>query len=120
MSIHNGEVEIYEFSRGFTEVEKNGKWISGGFGDAINRSNYHDEIPTPIQNFINNNQNILGIPTGYILHSELALIARVIDNRYCVLAVANYQKDNRATEGIVGYRYKQYTDRTICFTKRRT
>ncbi len=101
MSIYNGEVEIYEFSRGFTEVEKNGKWISGGFGNAIDRSNYHEEIPTPIQNSL----KIFRIPTGQILDSEVALIARVIDNRYCVLAVANYQKDNRATEGIVGYRY---------------
>ncbi|BAY27513.1 hypothetical protein NIES2100_73380 [Calothrix sp. NIES-2100] len=107
LKIHRREVEIYEFSRGFTEVFENNRWISGGFGNAIDRSNYDGEIPSSIQEFINNNQNIFGIPTGFApAQGEEALIARVIGDRYCVLAVANYQgKDNKGRDGIVGYRY---------------
>ncbi|MBD2195242.1 MULTISPECIES: hypothetical protein [Calothrix] len=106
-NILSGEVEIYEFSRGFTEVLENERWISGGFGNAIDRSNYNEEIPSPIRQFINNNQNIFGIPTGFApAEEQVALIARVIDNRYCVLAVANsLGKDNRGRDGVVGYRY---------------
>ncbi|KYC35194.1 hypothetical protein WA1_08530 [Scytonema hofmannii PCC 7110] len=107
LNIRNAEVEIYEFSRGFSEVLENGCWISGGFGNAIDRSNYDGEIPAPIQQYINNNQNIFGIPTGFAPpKKEVALIARVIDARYCVLAVANYLgKDNKGRDGIIGYRY---------------
>ncbi|MBO3460172.1 hypothetical protein G7B40_000315 [Aetokthonos hydrillicola Thurmond2011] len=107
LNAYSGKVEIYEFSRGFSEVCEKDRWISGGFGNAIDRSNYNRQIPAPIQQFINNNQNIFGIPTGFApATEEVALIARVIDDRYCVLAVANYQgKDNTGRDGIVGYRY---------------
>ena len=108
-----GQVEIYEFSRGFREVEINGKWVSGGFGNAIARSNYGsgliEEIPEPIRNTVdygNNHENLLGIPTAYNPPEDgVSLIAREIDDQYSILAVANKQDEDKGRTEIVGYRY---------------
>ena len=113
MSEQNGQVEIYEFSGAFrNEVFENDKWVAGGhnMSTAIYRSNYKsgkkEEIPSEIQTLITPKKNILGIPTGYApVDNQLALIARVINNRYCILAVANYQDENTYRSSVAGYRY---------------
>jgi serine/threonine protein kinase len=115
-------VQIYEFSRGFREVQINGKWVSGGFGNSIARSNYKsgliDEIPEPIRSTVDygsNHENLLGIPTAYNPpEGDVSLIAREIDDRYSILAVANKQDEDKYRTDIVGYRYfwldKSYVD----------
>lgn len=113
LQLVQGKVEIYEFSRGFKEVQINGKWVSGGFGNAIARSNYKsglvEEIPEPIRNAVDyglSHENILGIPTAYNPpEGQVSLIAREIDERYSILAVANKQDEDKGRTEIVGYRY---------------
>jgi hypothetical protein len=113
MTFQPRQVEIHEFSRGFREVQINGEWVSGGFGNAIARSNYKsgliDEIPEPIRNTVdygNNHENLLGIPTAYNPpEGAVSLIAREIDDQYSILAVANKQDEDKGRTEIVGYRY---------------
>ncbi len=113
MTFQLGQVEIHEFSRGFKEVPINGEWVSGGFGNAIARSNYKsglvEEIPKPIRSTVdygNNNENLLGIPTAYNPpEGQVSLVAREIDDQYSILAVANKQDEDERRSEIVGYRY---------------
>jgi hypothetical protein len=114
MTFQLGQVEIQEFSRGFIkEVQINDKWVSGGYGSAIARSNYRsglvDEIPEPIRSTVDhgyNHENFLGIPAAYNPpEGQVSLIAREINEQYSILAVANKQDEDKGRSEIVGYRY---------------
>lgn len=114
-------LQIYEFSRGFQETQKNGLWVSGGFGDKIDRY-YENQVPLKIQDAVR--KGFFEIPNVYrpnpgaealinsghpekIAQPELnsiAIITRELEN-YCVLAVATGQIDDKGRDLIVGYQY---------------
>lgn len=113
-------LQIHQFSRGFQETPKNGLWVSGGFGEPIDR--YDFPVPQEIKSAVS--QGVFKIPDQYrpypgaealinsgqpekIAQPELdsiAIIAREI-GKYAVLAVATGQIDDRGRDLIVGYRY---------------
>ncbi len=103
---HDGEVEIYEFSKGCTCAEKDGEWSFTGYAGDIDRSNYIngrvEEIPREIKNSIEN--QAFAFQSGLAPQpKEIALIGRVVERRYCVLAVANAYFDKRSPVSM--YRY---------------
>ncbi|MEG4595409.1 S-layer homology domain-containing protein [Microcoleus sp. F8_C2] len=113
-------LQIHQFSRGFHETQKEGLWVSGGFGEPIARDDF--PVPQEIKNAIS--QGLFKIPDQYrpypgaealinsgqpekIAQPELdsiAIIAREIGN-YSVLAVATGQIDDKGRDLIVGYQY---------------
>jgi hypothetical protein len=103
---YDGEVEIYEFSKGCTCEEKDGKWSFTGYAGDIDRSNYMsgkiEEIPREIKNSIVNKAFAFQIGLAP-QQKEMALIGRVVERRYCVLAVANAYFDKRSPVSM--YRY---------------
>lgn len=114
-------LQIYEFSRGFQETLKDGIWVSGGFGDKIDRY-YKNQVPLEIREAVE--KGLFEIPNAYrpnpgaealinsghperIAQPELnsiAIITRELEN-YCVLAVATGQIDDKGRDLIVGYQY---------------
>jgi hypothetical protein len=123
---------VYEFSKKFDSLQKEGIWVSGGYmtnkKQAFDRSNYKNgsinEIPDKIrQAFI---EGLFEIPNAYPTNSlndeefsnllktgldiahppieDVALIARDLDG-YCVLAVATRQIDDKWRSKLIGYRF---------------
>ena len=123
---------VYEFSKKFDSLQKEGVWVSGGYitnkKQAFDRSNYKNgsinEIPDKIrQAFI---EDLFKIPNAYPTNSlndeefstrlkteldiahppieDVALIARDLDG-YCVLAVATRQIDDKWRSKVIGYRF---------------
>jgi hypothetical protein len=123
---------VYEFSKKFDSLQKEGVWVSGGYitnkKQAFDRSNYKNgsinEIPDKIrQAFI---EGLFEIPNAYPTNSlndeefstrlkteldiahppieDVALIARDLDG-YCVLAVATRQIDDKWRSKVIGYRF---------------
>ena len=95
-------LEVHEFSRGFIDVsEINGRWVSGGYGDEVGKSNH----PVPEQIKAAVNQRDFRINDNYPpKENEYALIGREIDNKYSVLAVATLAGDDKVRR-MIAYRY---------------
>ncbi|GAB1543734.1 hypothetical protein NUACC21_64100 [Scytonema sp. NUACC21] len=92
---------IYEFSRELIEIScKNGRWVSGGFGAEVGRSNH--PVPEKIKDAVN--CGAFRLNDSYPPKpEECALIAKEIDE-YCVLAVATGEVDDK-NRPLVAYRY---------------
>lgn len=100
---------IHQFSSGIKNPTKNrnGEWVSGGFGGEIANESY--SVPEEIKKAVNTTtlggSRGFGIPDAYAppKPGEIALIARDLGT-YCVLAVANLQKDE-GDRRFIAYRY---------------
>ena len=97
----NNFLEVHEFSRGFVDVSfKDGKWVSGGYGDEVGKSNH--AIPDPIKAAVEGGD--FRINDNYPpKENEYALIGREID-KYSVLAVATPVEDDK-NRPLIAYRY---------------
>ncbi|MBR8826668.1 MAG: peptidoglycan-binding protein [Gomphosphaeria aponina SAG 52.96 = DSM 107014] len=106
-------IEIYEFSPIYqSEQNRNGEWVSKGFyGNQVTNQDHstHEVLQSVFKTDlhgeiqINSLQPTFEIPDTYPPQpGEKALIARDL-GKYCILAVANRQKDNKNRE-FVGYR----------------
>ena len=99
--LEQNSVQVHEFSRVFVNVSfKDGKWVSGGYGDEVGKSNH--PIPDPIKTAVEGGD--FRIYDSYPpKENDYALIGREID-KYSVLAVATTVQDyhNRYA---VAYRY---------------
>ena len=98
-------VQIYQFCRGFDNVRWSDVYqcyVSGGYAfEKIARASY--EVPPEIRKAVINDYFKLNdnYPPD---QDDFALIAREIDNKYSVLAVANRQLDDGGRPTI-GYKY---------------
>lgn len=102
--------DIYEFSMGCKPeyIPETREWVSGGFTNQFSGVT-HNKIPELIVSAVNigdESKGEFGIPDTFPPQpGQVALIARDL-GEYCVLAVANLQKDNSSKpREFVGYRY---------------
>ena len=98
-------VQIYQFCRAFDNVrysEVYGYYVSGGYAfEKIARASH--EVPPEIREAVIN--DYFKLNDNYPPETgDFALIAREIDNKYSVLAVANRQLDDGGRPTI-GYKY---------------
>ena len=100
---------IHQFSSGIIRPQQNkkGQWVSGGYDKEIAKASSTD-VPDKIKEAVNTlskgGWRGFGIPDAFPpQEDEFALIARELEN-YCVLAVANQQKDD-ANRRFIAYRY---------------
>jgi len=100
---------IHQFSSGIINPQQNkkGQWVSGGYDKEIAKvSSNHvpDKIKEAVNTFSKGGWRGFGIPDACPpQEGEFALIARELEN-YCVLAVANQQKDE-TNRSFIAYRY---------------
>jgi hypothetical protein len=100
---------IHQFSSGIINPTQNRKseWVSGGFGVEIVNESFlpvPEEIRKAVQTKEYSGWRGFGIPDAYAPKlGEIALIARDL-GKYCVLAVANIQKDE-GDRPFIAYRY---------------
>lgn len=98
---NNNYLQVYEFSREFIDVsEINGRWVSGGYGDEVGKSNH--PVPEQIKAAVEGGD--FRINDNYPpKENEYALIGREID-KYSVLAVATLAGDDKVRR-MIAYRY---------------
>jgi hypothetical protein len=100
-TLEQNSIQIYEFSREFINIsQKDGKWVSGGFGSEIGLSNR--PVPEKIQDIVKRGD--FQINDNYPpKENEYALIAWEVDE-YSVLTVATRLEDDK-TRFFNAYRY---------------
>ncbi|RCJ22388.1 hypothetical protein A6S26_21795 [Nostoc sp. ATCC 43529] len=102
-------IEVYQFSRNFDNphpsAQHNNRWVSGGniIDPEKKITLWNREVPQEIRKAVLD--GYFAINDSYPpAENDFALIAREIDDKYAVLAVANGQIDDR-DRPTIGYKY---------------
>ncbi|MDZ8105247.1 MAG: hypothetical protein RM338_06420 [Nostoc sp. DedQUE12a] len=102
-------IPVYQFSRNFdnphSSAQHNNRWVSGGniIDPEKKITLFNQEVPQEIRQAVLD--GYFAINDSYPpAENDFALIAREIDDKYAVLAVANRQIDDR-DRPTIGYKY---------------